>query len=119
MADALQQMAIQEAQNRQQATGGKPGFIGPFPMEWNAGAGLGLQGKGLNLMGSMIMKSPVATGKAGSFGDKFLQAIQAAAAEVGQKTSGSFQILYAGNVTNGSSVSPGFTPGMGDGNYLA
>ncbi len=100
MADDVLQRMAQQQQAMSQAMGGKPGFIGPFPLTWDATGGMKMESCGI---GSKMIVQFGGTGKAGGMADKFLQAIQRSVDEVrqcGQQAG----VMYSGDLPNGSLV---------------
>lgn len=81
---------MQQAAN--QAMGGRPGFLGPFPMTWDATGGFKMESCGI---GSKPIVQFGGTGKSGGVADKFLQAVQRSVDECRQAAQ-SAGVMYAG-----------------------
>ena len=80
--------------------GGKPAFLfGVIPLECNVGGGMSMQSAAP--LGKNIATLFQGTGKAGGLGDKFLQAFQGAAEDF-RKCAQNANVMYSGNVTNGT-----------------
>ncbi len=83
-----------------QAMGGKPGFIGPFPLTWDVTGGMKMESCGLATKPIVQFGG---TGKAGGLADKFLQAVQRSVDECRQAAQGA-GVMYAGDVPSGAPI---------------